>query len=186
MNTPFQWGKQVASHFGGTRNPLVVSWPERIKDEGEVRDAVPSLHRHRADDARSRERAATAGGERRLAEADRRRQHGLQLRRREGEGRRGTQYFEMFGNRAVYHDGWVAVCRHGRLPWNQGSADFADDKWELYNIDDDFSEANDLAARTRTSCANCRTCSGRGRQVQRAAARRPLRRACRPELCGRA
>ena len=54
----------------------------------------------------------------------------------------------MFGNRALYHDGWIAVCRHGRLPWmNQGSLDFADDNWELYNIDDDFSEANDLAAK---------------------------------------
>jgi arylsulfatase A-like enzyme len=64
------------------------------------------------------------------------------------KGHRGTQYFEMFGNRALYHDGWIAVCRHGRLPWmNQGSADFADDKWELYNIEDHFSEANDLATK---------------------------------------
>jgi arylsulfatase A-like enzyme len=64
------------------------------------------------------------------------------------KGHRGTQYFEMFGNRALYHDGWIAVCRHGRLPWvTQGSYDFANAKWELYNIDDDFSEANDLATK---------------------------------------
>ena len=53
----------------------------------------------------------------------------------------------MLGNRALYRDGWIAVCRHGRLPWmNQGTYDVADDKWELYNLDEDFSEANDLAA----------------------------------------
>ena len=58
-----------------------------------------------------------------------------------------TQYFEMFGNRALYHDGWVAACRHGRLPWEVvGSFSFDDDTWELYHVDEDFSEADDLAA----------------------------------------
>jgi arylsulfatase len=62
--------------------------------------------------------------------------------------KRYVQYFEMFGNRAIYKDGWIACCRHGRLPWvNVGSADFRNDKWELYNIAEDFSEANDLAAK---------------------------------------
>jgi arylsulfatase len=57
-----------------------------------------------------------------------------------------TQYFEMLGNRAIYHEGWIASCRHGRLPWvTRGTADFADDKWELYNIEADFSQAEDLA-----------------------------------------
>ena len=61
---------------------------------------------------------------------------------------RHTQYFEMFGNRAVYNDGWVAAARHGRLPWESaGSYDFDKDKWELYNVADDFSEANDMAAK---------------------------------------
>jgi arylsulfatase len=60
---------------------------------------------------------------------------------------RPTQYFEMFGNRALYHEGWIAVCRHGRLPWeNAGSYDFDKDTWELYNVEQDFSEANNLAA----------------------------------------
>src|SRR5258705_5899568 len=60
---------------------------------------------------------------------------------------RQTQYFEMFGNRALYHDGWIAAVRHGRLPWeNVGTYDFAKDVWELYNLDEDFSEANNLAA----------------------------------------
>ena len=148
MNTPFQWGKQVASHFGGTRNPLVVSWPARIKDKGTLRtqfhhviDVVPTL--------------LEAAGVPEPVEVN-----GVWQKPIEGvsmvysfddpkaKGHRGTQYFEMFGNRALYHDGWIAVCRHGRLPWmNQGSYDFADDKWELYNIDDDFSEAHDLAAK---------------------------------------
>jgi arylsulfatase A-like enzyme len=148
MNTPFQWGKQVASHFGGTRNPLVVSWPVRIKDKGALRtqfhdviDVVPTL--------------LEAAGIPEPVEVN-----GVWQKPIEGvsmmysfddpkaKSRRGTQYFEMFGNRALYHDGWIAVCRHGRLPWmNQGSYDFADDKWELYNIDEDFSEANDLAAK---------------------------------------
>jgi hypothetical protein len=148
MNTPFQWGKQVASHFGGTRNPLVVSWPNRIKDKGTVRtqfhhviDVVPTL--------------LEAAGVPEPVEVN-----GVWQKPIEGvsmiysfddpkaKGHRGTQYFEMFGNRALYHDGWIAVCRHGRLPWvTQGSADFADDKWELYNIDEDFSEGNDLAAK---------------------------------------
>ncbi|HZF41627.1 MAG TPA: arylsulfatase, partial [Blastocatellia bacterium] len=59
-----------------------------------------------------------------------------------------TQYFEMFGNRALYHDGWVAGCLHGRLPWlTSGGASFDNDTWELYNIEEDFSQANDLAAK---------------------------------------
>lgn len=53
---------------------------------------------------------------------------------------RHTQYFEMFGNRALYNDGWIAACRHGRLPWeNAGSFDFNKDTWELYKLDEDFS-----------------------------------------------
>jgi arylsulfatase len=63
------------------------------------------------------------------------------------KGTRHTQYFEMFGNRALYHDGWIASARHGRLPWeNAGSTDFEKDTWELYNLETDFSEATNLAA----------------------------------------
>ena len=148
MNTPFQWGKQVASHFGGTRNPLVVSWPDRIKDRGGMRtqfhhviDVVPTI---------LEAAHVTAPVE----------VNGVWQKPIEGvsmvytfddakaKGTRITQYFEMFGNRALYHDGWIAVCRHGRLPWQtSGSYDFDKDVWELYNVDEDFSEANDLAAK---------------------------------------
>jgi arylsulfatase len=63
------------------------------------------------------------------------------------ESRHTTQYFEMYGNRGIYHNGWMASCRHGRLPWiGAGSFSWDDDTWELYNIADDFSQAHDLAA----------------------------------------
>ncbi len=147
MCTPFQWGKQVASHLGGTRNPLVISWPARIKDKGGVRD---QFH-HVIDIAPT---ILEAAGIREPAEVN-----GVTQKPIEGvsmfysfasskaKSPRKTQYFEMFGNRAIYDDGWVASCRHGRLPWeNSGSVDFEKDVWELYKLDEDFSESNNLAA----------------------------------------
>lgn len=148
MNTPFQWGKQVASHFGGTRNPLVISWPKRIKDKGGVRtqfhhviDIVPTI----LEAARVAEPSVVNGVPQKPIE-------GVSMvysfDDKQATETRGTQYFEMLGNRALYHDGWIAACRHGRLPWySEGSWDFDKDKWELYNLTDDFSEANDLAAK---------------------------------------
>ena len=148
MNTPFQWGKQVASHFGGTRNPLVVSWPKRIKDKGGVRpqfhhviDVVPTI----LEAAAVPEPVEVNGVWQKPIE-------GVSMVYSfddgKAKGHRGTQYFEMLGNRALYHDGWIAVCRHGRLPWvTAGSFSFDNDKWELYNLQDDFSEANDLASK---------------------------------------
>ena len=147
MNTPLQWGKQVASHFGGTRNPLVVSWPIRIKDKGGIRsqfhhviDVVPTI----LEAAAVPEPVEVNGVWQKPIE-------GVSMVYSfddgKAKGHRGTQYFEMLGNRALYHDGWIAVCRHGRLPWvTSGSFSFDNDKWELYNLEEDFSEANDLAA----------------------------------------
>ena len=67
--------------------------------------------------------------------------------------KRKLQYFEMLGNRAIYADGWIASCRHGRLPWETaGSYSFADDKWELYDITTDFSQAVDLADQHPENC----------------------------------
>ena len=147
-SSPLKWMKQVASHFGGTRNPVVMNWPVRIKDKGGLRsqfhhiiDVVPTI-------------LEVAGVEQpRMVD-------GVPQKPIEGvsmvytwddakaDGRRKTQYFEMFGNRALYHDGWVAACRHGKLPWEtSGSASFDGDKWELYNVDKDFSEFNDLATK---------------------------------------
>jgi arylsulfatase len=148
MNTPFQWGKQIASHLGGVRNPLVVSWPKRIKDVGGMRtqfhhciDIVPTI----LEATGIPEPTSVNGVTQKPIE-------GVSMVYTFGDakakGNRKTQYFEMFGNRAVYDNGWIATCRHGRLPWeNAGSYDFDKDEWQLYNLDDDFSEANDLAAK---------------------------------------
>jgi arylsulfatase len=148
MNTPFQWGKQVASHLGGVRNPLVVSWPKRIKDRGGVRtqfhhviDVAPTI----LEAAGIPEPTAVNGVPQRPIE-------GVSMlysfADAKAKGNRKTQYFEMFGNRAVYDNGWIATCRHGRLPWQSiGTVDFDKDEWQLYNLDDDFSEATDLAAK---------------------------------------
>ena len=148
MNTPFQWGKQVASHFGGTRNPLVVSWPNRIKDKGGIR----SQFHHVIDVAPTLLEAAGVTEPSMVNGVPQRPIEGVSMVYSfddpKAKGHRGTQYFEMFANRALYHDGWIAVCRHGRLPWQtSGSFSFDNDTWELYNVDQDFSEANDLAAK---------------------------------------
>ena len=148
MDTPFQWGKQIASHFGGTRNPLVISWPNRIKDKGSIRtqfhhaiDIVPTILESVGLEPPSSVNGVTQKPIEGVSMV-----YGFDDAK--AEERRRVQYFEMFGNRAIYSNGWVACVRHGRLPWeNAGTYDFANDKWELYRIDGDFSEASDLAAR---------------------------------------
>ncbi len=145
-SSPFQWMKQVASHFGGTRNGLVMSWPGKIKDTGGLR----SQFHHVIDIAPT---ILEVAGIPQPVEVN-----GMHQTPIEGismeytwddpdvKTKRVTQYFEMFGNRAIYHDGWVAGCRHGKVPWQMtGSVPFDDDTWELYNIEEDFSQANDLA-----------------------------------------
>ncbi|MFN8678600.1 MAG: arylsulfatase [Thermomicrobiales bacterium] len=148
-DAPYQWTKQIASHFGGTRNPLVLSWPARITDVGSIRqqfhhviDIAPTL----LEVAGIAQPTSVGGVAQRPIE-------GVSLAytfaadAAAAPSRRHTQYFEMFGNRALYHDGWIACCRHGRLPWeNFTDANFQDDPWELYDLLQDWSEANDLAA----------------------------------------
>jgi arylsulfatase A-like enzyme len=147
-DTPFQWTKQIASHFGGTRNGTIISWPKRIADTGTVRsqfhhviDIAPTL----LEVIGITEPTAVNG----VPQTDIEGTSMAYTFAAEGAGapsHRVLQYFEMFGNRGLYHDGWMASCRHGRLPWvNVGSADFAEDTWELYHIAEDFSQAVDLA-----------------------------------------
>ncbi len=145
-NTPFQWGKQVASHFGGTRNPLVISWPGHISDPGgkrtqfhDVIDIAPTIEA-----AHIPQPTEVNGVKQKPIE-------GISMmysfKDPGAAEQRHIQYFEMFGNRALYKDGWIAVCRHGRLPWqNSGSADFDKDTWELYDVSKDFSEYSNVAA----------------------------------------
>jgi len=152
FDTPFKWVKQVASHFGGTRQGMAISYPGHINDPGGVRtqfhhmiDIVPTI--------------LEAAGLRAPDTVD-----GIAQRPIEGvsmvytfdkananaPSRRETQYFEMFANRGIYHDGWYACTTPPAPPWLLGTAklpDVMDYKWELYNIADDFSQNNDLAAK---------------------------------------
>lgn len=147
-NTPFQWTKQVASHFGGTRNGMVISWPNGIKAKGEIRsqfthviDIVPTI----LDAAKLPEPSMVNGVTQHPIE-------GISLAytfdNAKAESRRKTQYFEIFGNSGIYHDGWIAGTTPFRLPWSGvgTDVDVLTTKWELYNIDKDFSQADDLAA----------------------------------------
>jgi len=146
-SSPFQWMKQVASHFGGTRNPVVMSWPKGIKDKGGLR----SQFHHAIDIVPTILEIAGIAEPREVNGVPQKPIEGVSMaytfKDAEAESRRHAQYFEMFGNRAIYHDGWVAGCRHGKPPWQTaGSVPFDKDSWELYNIEEDFSQANDLAA----------------------------------------
>jgi arylsulfatase len=156
-NTPFQWGKQIASHFGGTRNPMVVSWPKGIKDKGSVR----SQFTHAIDVVPTILEVTSIAAPRQFNGIEQMPIHGVSFAYTFADsrapGRHTQQYFEMFGNRAMYKDGWIACARLDRSPWKTdpktlekfrpGNWDPEKDKWELYNIDDDFSEANDVAAK---------------------------------------
>ncbi len=147
MNTPFQWTKQVASHFGGTRNPLIISWPARIKDRGGVRtqflhtiDIVPTLYEACGITAPT----DLNGVKQKPIEGI---SFAFTFDDAEAKSRRKTQYFELLCNRGLYHDGWMASCP-SFVPWDPNRGDFDIDKapWELYKIDEDFSQANNLAA----------------------------------------
>ena len=156
QNTPFQWGKQMASHLGGTRDPMVVAWPNRIRASGNLRaqfthcidigptvlellgipeptlvDGIPQEPMDGTSFAYTFDEAAA------------------------GE-RHTVQYFEMLGSRAIYKDGWWACARLDKIPWDftpetmkrfaPGTYDPENDDWELYYLPDDFSQAKNLAA----------------------------------------
>jgi arylsulfatase A-like enzyme len=147
MNTPYQWTKQVASHWGGTRNGTIVHWPKGIKGKGEVRsqfhhviDVAPTI-------------LELAGLPQPLA-VNGVQQHPIEgvsmaysLNDAKADERHETQYFEMFGNRGIYHKGWTAVTRH-KTPWlliGEKVPAFDDDVWELYDTNKDWTQANNLA-----------------------------------------
>jgi arylsulfatase A-like enzyme len=147
MNTPYQWTKQVASHFGGTRNGTIVHWPKGIKAKGEVR----SQFTHVIDIAPT---ILEAAGLPEPVEV-----YGVPQDPIEGTSmmyaladasapeRHETQYFEMFGNRGIYHKGWTAVTKHV-TPWKAATAKpvpLDDDVWELYDTTKDWSQSRNLA-----------------------------------------
>jgi arylsulfatase len=148
MNTPFQWTKQIASHLGGVRNPLVVSWPKRIRDRGGVRGQFG----HAIDIAPTIYEAVGIMPPTELNGVAQKPIEGVSMAytfdSAQAVGRHRTQYFEMFINRGIYTDGWWAASRAG-IPWESSPAPIDTDTlhWELYNLDADFSQAHDLAAR---------------------------------------
>jgi arylsulfatase A-like enzyme len=148
MDAPFQWTKQVASHLGGTRNALVIHWPKGIKSKGEIRtqfhhviDVVPTILEVAKVDAPTEVKGIAQKPIEGVSMA-------YSFDDTAAKDRRTTQYFEMLTNRAIYDHGWVAASRFG-VPWQTAGreGDFLDAPWELYNLDEDFSEANDLAAK---------------------------------------
>jgi len=155
-NAPFQWGKQTGSHLGGTRNPMVVAWPDRIPGGGELRsqfthciDIGPTileavgLPEAKSVDGIAQEPMDGTSFLHTFDDAD-------------AEERHTVQYFESMGNRAIYRDGWWACARLDRVPWDFSPATIAklaprvydpeQDTWELYYLPDDFTQAHDLAA----------------------------------------
>ena len=146
-NTPFTWTKQVASNFGGTRNGMVVQWPAGIKAKNEVR----SQFHHVVDVAPTIYEAATIPAPRMVNGIEQRPMEGVSMLYSFDDAKapdtRKTQYFEMAGNRAVYHDGWFAGTIH-KAPWEAAPRrPLTEDIWELYNVNEDFSQANNLAAK---------------------------------------
>ena len=158
MDTPYQWTKQVASHWGGTRNGTIVHWPNGFRARGEIR----SQFSHVIDIAAT---VLDAAGLPEPVSV-----HGVQQMPLHGKSmvptfddadapeHRETQYFEMFVNRGIYHQGWTAVTRHS-TPWLMTEAPpLDDDVWELY-APDDWTQAHDLAGEQPEKLPSCSACS---------------------------
>ena len=153
FDTPFKWTKQVASHFGGTRQGLAISWPGRIKDDGAIRtqfhhviDIVPTIL-----EATGIKAPEMVNGIAQKPIEGVSMVYTFDKANASAPTRHETQYFEMVGNRAIYHDGWVAATTPPEAPWLLGTGKLPDlttgYRWELYNVAHDYSESNDLAAK---------------------------------------
>jgi len=152
FDTPFKWTKQVASHFGGTRQGMAISWPGHINDVGGIRtqfhhviDIVPTIleaaHIQAPDMVDGIKQRPIEG----VSMA-----YTFDKANANAPSKRDTQYFEMFANRGIYHDGWYACTTPPQPPWAMGTKALPpinEYKWELYNIAEDYSQANDLAAK---------------------------------------
>ena len=155
-NTPFQWGKQTGSHLGGTRDPMVVAWPRRIRAD----QAVRSQFTHCIDLAPTVLEATGIPAPTTVDGIEQEPMDGTSFLYtfddKDAEEQHTVQYSESFGNRAIYKDGWWACARVDRIPWDftpktlqekfaPGVYDPEDDVWELYYLPDDFAQAHDLA-----------------------------------------
>jgi len=146
LNTPFPWVKRVASHYGGSRNPLVVHWPNGIKAKGEVH----SQWHHVNDIGPTIMEAAGLPFPTSVNGVEQKPFEGVSMlysfNDAEAADRHTTQYFEVLANRGIYHDGWVAAAKHA-TPWASApDAKLGEEKWQLYHVAEDFSQAYDVAA----------------------------------------
>jgi arylsulfatase A-like enzyme len=154
FDTPFKWTKQVASHFGGTRQGMAIAWPNRIKDAGGIRtqfhhmiDIVPTILEVAGIPAPLMVNGIAQKPIEGVSMA-----YTFDKANANAPSTRRTQYFEMFANRAIYHDGWMASTTPPAAPWLLGTVKLPEDvvngyKWELYNLTEDFSQNNDLASK---------------------------------------
>jgi arylsulfatase A-like enzyme len=153
FDTPFKWTKQVASHFGGTRQGMAISWPGHIKDVGGMRtqfhhviDIMPTIL-----EATGIQAPVMVDGIAQKPIEGVSMAYTFDGANANAPSARTKQYFEMMGNRAIYHDGWIATTTPPQPPWLMGLAKFPDVvngyKWELYNLKEDFSENHNLATK---------------------------------------
>ena len=154
FDTPFKWTKQVASHFGGTRQGLAISWPGHITDVGAIRsqfhhviDIVPTIL-----EATGIQAPAEVNGIAQRSIEGVSMAYTFDKANAKAPSKHVTQYFEMAGNRGIYHDGWMANTTPFAPPWDLATGKLPDVvngyKWELYNITEDFTQNNDLAAKS--------------------------------------
>ncbi|MGB4771034.1 MAG: arylsulfatase [Chitinophagaceae bacterium] len=146
-NAPFTWTKQVASNFGGTRNGMVVSWPAGIKAKNEIR----SQFHHVVDIAPTIFECVGIPAPKMVNGIEQKPLEGVSMRSTFNDVKapetHHTQYFEIFANRGIYHKGWFAGTVH-KAPWEgKPRHPLAEDEWELYNVNEDFSQSNNLAAK---------------------------------------
>jgi arylsulfatase A-like enzyme len=148
-NTPFQWGKQIASHLGGLRDGLVISWPKRIRQTGQVR----SQFHHVIDIAPTIYEAAGIAPPKALEGNEQQPIDGVSMvytfDQPGAPSARREQYFELNGNRSYYKDGWIASTKPAVVPWDRanGAVDPMTFGWELYDLSKDYSQSRDVAAR---------------------------------------
>jgi len=151
FDTPFTWTKQIASHFGGIRQGMAISWPAVIKDKGGIRnqfhhiiDIAPTIL-----DAAKIKQPKTVDGIPQSPMEGVSMMYTFDAGNANAPSRRKTQYFEMMGERGVYHEGWFAATKVGRKPWENVAPplDLANTQWELYDLNNDWTQADDLAAK---------------------------------------
>jgi arylsulfatase A-like enzyme len=151
FDTPFSWTKQIASHFGGTRQGMAISWPGHITDKGGIRnqfhhviDIVPTIL-----EAAHIKQPTTVDGIKQSPIEGVSMMYTFDAKNTNAPSTRHTQYFEMMGDRALYHDGWIASTKVMRPPWVTiaNTGDVLKYPWELYDLRNDWTQYEDVSAK---------------------------------------